>query len=666
MRIAVLKAGAKKLTIERNGLILSFISYMNKLLDAWLLSRALISDSTRHPRPVFDGTRILLYSAKTGTVTLQVLLLAVGLVVFGHAAGAQSSPAIVSTFSKNCATCHDSGQSSRGLDKAKLMAMSPELIYASLSSGKMATFAAVLTDKEKKSIAEFLAGRPLSLKHVGDASTMKSQCPDEPFADPFSGPLWNGWGVDMTNGRFQPASDAGLKPNQIPHLKIKWAFGFPNSTSAYSQPTVAGGRVYVGSNSGFVYSLNARTGCVYWSFEAKASVRSAISIGPPIGHSSPPQYPIYFGDIKANVYSVDAATGKLIWMRQADAIPGARVTAAPKLFEGRLYVPVSSWEAMGRGQHYECCKFRGSIVALDVATGGQIWKAYTIPKIPQPLKKTKAGAQQWGPSGGAVWNSPTIDAKRRVLYAGTGDSYTSPAVNTTDAVLCFSLDTGELLWTRQLVPKDVGDTDTAPDFDIGSSVILRKLESGRDVLVVSQKAGIAYALDPDHQGQEIWRQDTGQGSRRGGTMWGSAADDRAVYIPNVDIQAGPAEAGGLSAIRLSDGKKIWHVMPPVPACKEKVESCVPGQSAAVTLIPGVLFSGTTNGVMRAYSTEAGQVLWEFDAMGKSFATVNGVEAQGGSFNGSGPTVVAGMVFVTSGYGYGGDTPGNVLLAFGAN
>lgn len=543
------------------------------------------------------------------------------------------------------------------------MNLSPEAIYQSLSTGSMKSYASQLSDDEKKSIAEFLAGRPLREGSSGDASSMKNHCGSAPLGNPLQGPVWNGWGVDVTNGRFQPASDAGLTLSQIPHLKLKWAFGFPNSTSAYAQPTVAGDRLYVGSNNGFVYALNAKSGCVYWSFDAKASVRSAISIGPPIGSPSS-TYPIYFGDIRANVFAVDAASGKLLWRQQADAIPGARITAAPLLYEGRLYVPVSSWEAMGRGEYYSCCKFRGSVVAYDAASGKQIWKTYTILETPKPLGKIQKAVQQWGPSGGAVWNAPTIDHERRILYVGTGDSYTSPAVSTTDAVLAMSLDTGKILWARQLVEKDVGDTREAPDFDIGSSVILRKLSDGRDIVIASQKSGTAYALDPDHQGKILWKQDTGQGSRRGGTMWGSAADNQNVYVPNVDAQAGPSEAGGLSAIRLTDGTKLWHVMPPVPSCHEKTDKCVPGQSAAVTVIPGAVFSGTTNGVLRAYATADGKILWEFNAMSKSFPTVNGVEARGGSFNGPGPAVVSGMLFVGSGYGYGGDAPGNVLLAFG--
>ena len=595
------------------------------------------------------------------TSTIRVLFAVIVGLVGPSTMWGQASPAIVHTFSLNCSKCHDAHSTP---DRAALMRMTPEAIYDSLASGKMATYAKTISDTEKKAIAEFLSGRPVDVQKIGDAANMKNHCGNEPLVDPFSKPMWNGWGADMTNSRFQPASAAGLSAEQVPKLTLKWAFGFPNATSAYGQPTVAGGRLYVGSNNGYVYALNAENGCVYWSFEAKASVRSAISIGPPI--SNPPQYALYVGDVKANVYALSAVTGKILWTQNADATPGARITAAPTLFAGHLYVAVSSWEAMGRGQDYECCKFRGSVVAYDAATGMQLWRTYTIAAVPQRLKTSKGSVTQWGPSGGAVWNSPTVDEKRRLIYVGTGDSYTSPPVNTTDAIIAINLDTGKLVWSRQLVDKDVGDTSEAPDFDIGSSVILRKLGDGHDILVVSQKSGTAYGLDPDHEGKPVWKQETGQGSRRGGTMWGSAADDNTAYIPNVDTQAGPAESGGLSAVRLDNGAKAWHVVPPIPNCREKVESCVPGQSAAVTVIPGAVFSGTTNGILRAYSTVDGHVLWEFDAMGKSFSTVNGVDARGGSFNGPGPTVVSGMLFVNSGYGYGGDIPGNVLLAFGVD
>jgi polyvinyl alcohol dehydrogenase (cytochrome) len=267
-----------------------------------------------------------------------------------------------------------------------------------------------------------------------------------------------------------------------------------------------------------------------------------------------------------------------------------------------------------------------------------------------------------------VWGSPTIDAKRRVIYLGTGDSYTEPVAETVDAVLALDLDKGTLLWSHQLTEKDVADRENSPDFDLGASVILRELSDGRSILIVSSKSGMTYALNPDRQGEILWEHRVGAGNRRGGTMWGAAADDNVVYVPNVDTQLGPGKVGGLTALSLETGAELWNVKPPIPGadCKVGDETCAPGQSAAVTLIPGAVFSGSTNGVMRAYSTKNGQVLWEFSAMGEPIMTVNGVAGRAGSLNAAGPTVVGGLVFMNSGYAYGTDTPGNLLMAFGVD
>jgi len=176
-------------------------------------------------------------------------------------------------------------------------------------------------------IAEFLTGKSVDVQKHAAAGL----CTGDPSRS-FSGPQWNGWGVDLDNSRFQPADAAGLSADQIPKLKLKWAFAFPGAIGAYSQPAVAGGRVFVGSAAGVVYSLDAATGCTYWSFEAGSGVRSAITIGP--GGIA------YFGDLHASVYALDAATGKLIWKTLVEEEPYSRVTGTPKLYEGRLYVPV--------------------------------------------------------------------------------------------------------------------------------------------------------------------------------------------------------------------------------------------------------------------------------------------------------------------------------------
>jgi polyvinyl alcohol dehydrogenase (cytochrome) len=193
-------------------------------------------------------------------------------------------------------------------------------------------------------------------------------CPAKPLGNPLAAPMWNGWGADIVNSRFQPAAGAGLTPADVPKLAVKWAFGFPAPEFAAGQPVVVGGRVFIGTGPGAVYSLDAETGCVYWRFPTHQIVRTSVTIGHLAGPTSP--LAAFFGDLQANVYAVDAETGTHLWTRRVDMHPQARITGAPQLYEGRLYVPVSSLEEAARsGRSYECCSFRGKVVAYDAATG---------------------------------------------------------------------------------------------------------------------------------------------------------------------------------------------------------------------------------------------------------------------------------------------------------
>jgi len=575
------------------------------------------------------------------------------------------------TFDQRCGTCHTKPADGRTPDRESLSARTPEQILDALTTGSMKANAEGLTDTQKRMLAEFITGRPLGAAVSGQASAMPNRCAARPLGNPLAGRAWNGWGADEGNSRYQPASAARLSADQIPKLKLKWAFGFPNGSSAFGQPAVVGGRIYVGSDNGFVYSLDAATGCVYWSFLASGGVRTAVTIG-----KSGSRYAAYFGDVKANVYAVDAGTGKQVWMKNAESHPLARVTGAPVLHEGRLYVPVASFEeGSGPNPKYECCTFRGSLVAYDAASGEQAWKIYTIPEKPRPTKKNSVGTQLYGPAGAAVWSAPTIDVKKNAIYVATGDAYTSPAAETSDAVMAFDLKTGAPLWTHQFTANDAflvgcpaGPTTRdncpesgGPDFDFGNSPILRTLPNGRRALVIGQKSGAAWAIDPDREGALLWQHKVGAGSALGGVEWGSAADDRNGYFAAADGQLG-ANAGGLAAINLATGEEVWKATPPPMDCNGR--PCSQAQSAAITVIPGVVFSGTTTGIMRAYSTMDGKILWEFNTA-RPFETVNGVAAKGGSLNGPGPVVVDGMLFMNSGYAYlGYGAPGNVLLAFG--
>jgi polyvinyl alcohol dehydrogenase (cytochrome) len=493
-----------------------------------------------------------------------------------------------------------------------------------------------------------------------------------PF-DPTRGSTWNGWGAGVTNARFQVAGQAGLSAATTPKLTLKWAFGLAGATSARAMPAVAGGRVFVGGEGRAVYALDARTGCTIWRIEVAGPVRAGIAFGPRAGGGTS----LYLGDATATAYAVDAESGKMLWARTLDKHPFARITGSPTLFEGRLYVPVSSLEeGQGTNAKHECCTFRGSVAALDAATGALVWQTYTTP-IAEPIGKNRAGVTRWGPSGAAIWSTPTVDARRRLIYATTGNMYTEPQQTTSDAVIAFRMENGAVAWTAQLTPQDVfvvgcgaqagvncPDTnDLGPDYDFGNSAILAAVPGGRDLLLVGQKSGVGWGLDPDRKGAVAWRYRAGQGSALGGMEWGSAFDGDLVYFPVSDV-LGP-EPGGLHAVRPDTGQRVWYAAPGELKCGAKSIRCNGALLAAISVIPGVVFAGSHDGGVRAHSTKDGAVIWEFDT-NRTFDTVNGVAARGGTINGPGPVIAGGMLYINSGYNSFGGRPGNVLLAFGVD
>lgn len=501
---------------------------------------------------------------------------------------------------------------------------------------------------------------------AGLGTAYAQQCPSNaPLGDLSAKPAWNGWGVDIQNSRYQPAKDAGLSPAQVSRLKLKWAFGIPDAKSVIGQPMIAGGRVFISGDTKTVYSLDAATGCLYWSFKAEDDVRNAPSIGTTPGRSG--RSSLYFGDMKGNLYAVDAGNGELLWKVAADPHPKTRITASPKLYEGRLYIGVSSLEEVGSSDaSYPCCTFRGSVLALDAGTGKQIWRTYSIAEAAKPTHKNSKGTQLWGPAGGGVWNSPTIDVKRNALYVGTGDSYTDPAPKTTDSIMALDLKTGKILWSVQdlggdawivgcdVTPKPENcPKEMGPDHDFGTSPILKDLPNGHSVLVAGQKSGMVWAHDPDRKGAVVWKYQTSEkpAGFAGQIVWGGAADDQNAYFG--------LSSGGVVAIGLSDGQRKWFA--PLEPAAGKAR----GREAALSVITGVVFSTGWDGVVHALAATDGRVLWEYDTA-KSFETVNKVAAKGGSMGGPGPTVAGGTLFVGSGFpGIQNGMPGNVLLAFTA-
>jgi polyvinyl alcohol dehydrogenase (cytochrome) len=590
----------------------------------------------------------------------------------GQPGGTPGTESGLAAFQTRCSVCHNNPVQGAPTASA-IREMTPERIYDSLVSGSMKMPAEGLSDIQKQRVAEFMSGRPLGSATVGDARKMPNQCRGNPtLSNPANGPAWNGWGADSGNTRFQSSQNASLTPAQVPRLKLKWAFGYPAGESANGQPTVASGRVFVGGDNGFVYSLDAATGCVYWSFENGSIVRNALTIGPITGQGSA-RYAAYFGDGHANVYAVDAQSGRLLWKTKVDPHFVARITAGVKFYNGKLIVPVSSSEEFSSGHRdYPCCTSRGSVVALDANTGKQIWKAWVVPEEPKPYKTQANGVVLYKPAGGSVWNSPTVDPVRQAVYFGTGDATTAPAPKTTDGVMAVDINTGKLLWSYQAHENDVFmggcngpnrsdacPSPMGPDLDIGNSPILKALPNGKRVVMTGTKTGEVFGLDPDNNGALLYRVPavpgagpTATGGRGpGNILWGGAVDNQNVYYG--------VGAMGLGALNPATGRSVWVFVPPRPAT-----GLAASLGAAPTAIPGVVFEGASNGMLYAVSTADGKQLWEFNTA-RDFETVNKVGAHGGAITSTGAIVVGGMVFVGSGYAINsGASGGNVLLAFG--
>ncbi len=526
-------------------------------------------------RPTFSVVRV------SGTLVLALL----SILLFQGCSRKQTPPPDgAALFAQQCAGCHQKNNYLRAPEPEALRQMSKASILAALDSGRMKWEAKRLSKVKKEAIATYLAAPKAS------AATVAGYCARD-LDPPAHPPIWAGWGSDIQNRRFQPATAAGLNRDSVKNLKLKWAFGFPGVAATYGQPTAYAGRLFVGSEDGTVYALDSATGCQWWSFKASTTVKTAISIGNQ-GDTA------FFGDTNGFIYALKTADGSLVWKVHPESHPAARITGSPLLVGSRLYVPMSSGEeGASADPSYPCCTFRGSVIALDAASGRQLWKAYTIADSPQPTRKNAQGVQYFGPSGAAVWSTPTADLKRNAIYVATGNNYSDPPTEMSDAVVAFDLRTGKKLWSHQFTPKDTWNSgcvaekkDNCPqnhgdDFDFGAPPILTRV-AGADILLLAQKSGVIYALDPEDKGKLMWKQRIGRGGPLGGVEWGGAADGRFAYFPLSDFDfENPLVGGGMFALDLHTGRLSWHVDPPKPACAQQY-GCSAAQMAPPTLIPG--------------------------------------------------------------------------------
>lgn len=586
-------------------------------------------------------------------------------------------------YLKYCAECHDKTVY-KAPSRLFISMIGGRNVLAAMNSGSMTEQAAMLDDAGRAAIAEYLTGQ-----NPNDLPEEKQPplCDANHGFDAGSIPVSLGWGVDHANSRFQPAETGGISRADVPALEVKWTFAYPNAIKARSQPAFGGGAIYFGGHDGTVRALDARTGCLRWAFRAPAEVRTAVVISPWSPKDDDPQPTIYFADLLARVYAVDARTGALRWKVKVDDHPDATVTAAVALAGDRVYVPVSSLEVVSASNpEYECCTFRGAVVALDATTGESIWKSHTISEVPGQTGTTSAGTRILASSGAPIWNTPTVDLNRNRLYAGTGENYSSPADGNSDAIIAYDLDSGEKLWVSQQTVGDAWNVacliegvedqsncpvENGPDYDFGASPILVSLGNGRDILVGGQKSGDVMGIDPD-TGETLWRKKVGRGGVQGGIHFGMASEGTRVYVPINDMyylvdddRYGPDEPArpGIYAVNAETGALEWST--PAPDICGDTEFCDPGISQAVAAIPGAVIAGHMDGRLRIYDGESGEQLWELDTL-REFETVSGEIARGGSFSGGGGIAAHGMFYINSGYGIYNHMPGNLLLAIGLN
>jgi polyvinyl alcohol dehydrogenase (cytochrome) len=567
-------------------------------------------------------------------------------------------------FNSKCKQCHDPAVE-RAPNRTQLASFNGDVIVNALTSGVMQPMAAGMSPEDINAVAVYLTGRAEIRPSFATTHEADNTCPASDKFNP-AGPSWDGWSPDVENTRV--ATNSTVTEKNLPKLKVKWAFAYQGGR--YGEPTPFGNRVFTTSSSGVAYALDKNTGCVAWKFASPFGIRVTPTVGKNPKAAS--GYAVYFGDFNHTVYALDASSGKQIWKVSAETHPRAVLSGAPVLYKDKLYVPVSSWEETISGvEQYECCTFRGSVAAIDTATGKIDWHTYVMDPS-KPYKKNAAGAQMYGPAGAAIWSAPTIDPKRNALYVATGDSYTTVKEDSSDAVVAMDLTTGAIKWKHQVTQNDNFLTGcaparpsincplpTGPDHDFGSAPIVKHLSNGKDIVLAGQKSGQVYAFNPD-DGSIIWQVRVGTGGALGGVEWGMAADNDNIYVA--------VNQGGLpslSAFRLTDGALIWQHRAPDAKCSF-TGRCGNGYSAPPSVVNGVVYGPNQNGHIYAFEAKTGKPVWDYDAGAAKYDTVNGVKGQGGhNFDGSGMAFAGNMAFVMSGYNgaSGSSGPDNVLLAF---
>jgi polyvinyl alcohol dehydrogenase (cytochrome) len=570
--------------------------------------------------------------------------------------------------------------------------MGSTTISYALTDGKMKAPGAGLTETERRQLIGYLTQGRTQASTV-DLWSQKMMCPEARRRVDLSAPATvTTFGYDRHNTRSLSARQAGLTKAQLSSMELAWAIAIPGGTTMRSQPAIVGDTVFLPvANAGAVYAFDVSeplSPCIKWVYRTtgNAPLRTSASYGV----LADGRGVIAVSAADTTVHLIDAATGVGIWTKKTGSYTYSLTTGTPVVLRDRIIVPVSQFEiSVAAANAMTCCNNHGYILSLDPRDGTQQWRYDTMPDA-QPIRDRGDGKMLLGPSGAPIWNSPAVDEKRGLIYFGTGESNSPPVSKNTDAMIAIGLADGKERWSRQGTDKDIFLSGCGPhpkptqlncvtetvyrDVDFGASMILARVGAGKEVMFAGQKSGAVWALDPA-SGRLIWRNPLGTGSPLGGVHWGIAFAKGTIYAPiSLVGQDLPDEAvetakikPGLYALDANTGAIKW-VFPVTADCTgdrlTRVPSCGHyfGMSTAPTVIDGAVVEGALDGYLYVIDAENGALLWKVDTA-IAYQGVNGVPGNGGAIDAASITAANGLLFVNSGYGMFGETPGNMFLAF---
>ncbi|ALO46004.1 PQQ-binding-like beta-propeller repeat protein [Pseudohongiella spirulinae] len=580
-----------------------------------------------------------------------------------------------SLYTQYCAMCHTAPQDERTPPRDALSTYTANSIYRALTEGVMRAQGAPLTAEQQIALSEFLAGEPMR-EELAAAPTQRCDLPMPQFELSLPG-NWNGWGNGLSNERHQSSRGTSITADNIDQLELVWAWGLENASVARAQPTIINQVMILGSPSGEVRAMDLETGCTYWIYDAPQEVRAAVTVAFSSVHDA---YLAVVADASNHLHVLDARTGELKWESDVDSNPYARSTGSPVVYDDMIFVPVSSSEvgAAGRPDHH-CCTFRGNVAAFDLHSGIKLWHTYVMEEAVH-VGENSIGNPVYAPSGAPIWQAPSIDAERRIVYAGTGQNYTRPASNSSDSVIAFDMDSGEILWIHQTMEDDAftmacamgGEhpncPDAGPDVDIGAPIVTTTLSNGQDIVVAGTKGAVVVGLDPDNNGELLWSTRIGRGGALGGVHWGMSFDGDVVYVPVSDRGTGADGASpsqpGLHAIDMKTGEVLWYTAAP-QRCQEGVRGCMDAYSGPVSTTDDLVIASSLSGYLFAHDRLTGEIVWELNTV-QDYAAINGVETRGGSIDATGPVLSGDYMVVSSGYATFSQMAGNAILVFRVN